>query len=183
MCICCRGNVFTQLLHRGERLLWLHYCGTWLFNIFSQIQNYFTTWRQSPWGSLHNNCIFQPNTCGYSPCVTSSLTRGWVRRLQFLLVLASAVILRSEPRGTHDYILLSQIRDSPNLEGQILVSISSRNYMLSILYDTSLIENTASSSCSIVTCVLVEAGTCLPSRFLAILGDTQAVRWSHKPAF
>jgi hypothetical protein len=39
--------------------------------------------------------------------------RGWVCRLQLLLVLASLVILRSECRGTHDYILLSQIRDSP----------------------------------------------------------------------
>jgi hypothetical protein len=32
--------------------------------------------------------------------------------------LASAVILRSESRGTHDNILLSQIRDFPNSEGQ-----------------------------------------------------------------
>jgi hypothetical protein len=46
-----------------------------------------------------------------------------------LLVLASAVILGSESRGTRDYILLSEIRDSPNLEGQVLVftSISPRN--------------------------------------------------------
>jgi hypothetical protein len=47
--------------------------------------------------------------------------------LQFLLVLASAAILRPESRGTHDHILLSQIRGSPNLEGQVLVSISLRN--------------------------------------------------------
>jgi hypothetical protein len=53
--------------------------------------------------------------------------RGWVCRLQLLLVLASAVILRSESRGTHDYILLSQIRDSPNLEDQVPVYISPRN--------------------------------------------------------
>jgi hypothetical protein len=39
--------------------------------------------------------------------------RGWVCRLQLLLALASAVILRSESRGTHDHILLSQIRNSP----------------------------------------------------------------------
>jgi hypothetical protein len=38
--------------------------------------------------------------------------------------LCSAVILRSESRGTDDHILLSQIRDSPNLEGQIPVFIS-----------------------------------------------------------
>jgi hypothetical protein len=39
--------------------------------------------------------------------------RGWVCRLQLLLVLASAVIFRSESRWTHDHMLLSQIRDSP----------------------------------------------------------------------
>jgi hypothetical protein len=55
------------------------------------------------------------NTCGCGPYVTSSLTRGRVCRLQLLLVLASAIILRSEFRGTHDHILLSQIRVSPYL--------------------------------------------------------------------
>jgi hypothetical protein len=35
-----------------------------------------------------------------------------------MLVLANAVILGSESRGTHDHILLYQIWDSPNLEGQ-----------------------------------------------------------------
>jgi hypothetical protein len=74
-----------------------------------------------------SNFVFQLNTCGYSPYVTSSLTRGWFCRLQLLLVLASAIILRSESRGTHDHILLSQIRDSPNLEGQIPVLISPIN--------------------------------------------------------
>jgi hypothetical protein len=34
-------------------------------------------------------------------------------RLQLLLALASALILGSEFRGTHDHILLYQIRDSP----------------------------------------------------------------------
>jgi hypothetical protein len=38
--------------------------------------------------------------------------------------LASAVILGSEYRRTHDHILLSQIRDSPNLQGQVPVFIS-----------------------------------------------------------
>jgi hypothetical protein len=71
--------------------------------------------------------IFQLNTCGYSPYVTSSLTRGWVCRLQLLLVLVSAVILRSESRRTHDHILQSQIGDSPKLEGQVPVLISPRN--------------------------------------------------------
>jgi hypothetical protein len=73
--------------------------------------------------------IFQLNTCGYSPYVSSSLTRGWVCRLQLLLGLASALIFRSESRGTHDHILLSQILYSQNLQGQVplLLSISPRN--------------------------------------------------------
>jgi hypothetical protein len=50
-------------------------------------------------------------------------------RLQLLLVLASAVILRSDSRGIRGHILLSQIRDSPNLEGQVPVFISARNRM------------------------------------------------------
>jgi hypothetical protein len=61
-----------------------------------------------------SNFIFQLNTCDYSPSVC---------RLQLLLVLASAVILGSESRGIHDHILLSQIQDSPNLEGQVPVFI------------------------------------------------------------
>jgi hypothetical protein len=44
-----------------------------------------------------------------------------------MLVIASGVILRSKSRGTHDHILPSQIRVSPNLEGQISVFISPRN--------------------------------------------------------
>jgi hypothetical protein len=73
------------------------------------------------------NFIFQLNTCSYSPYVTSSLTRGWVCHLQLLLALASAVIHGSESRETHNHILLSQIRDSPNLEDQVPVFISPRN--------------------------------------------------------
>jgi hypothetical protein len=63
----------------------------------------------------------------YSPYLTSPLTRGWLYRLQLLLILVSAIIPRSESRETHDHILLSQIRHSPNLEGQVPVFISSRN--------------------------------------------------------
>jgi hypothetical protein len=47
-------------------------------------------------------------------CGALSLRRGRVCRLQLLLVLASAVILGSESRGTRDHILLSQIRDFPS---------------------------------------------------------------------
>jgi hypothetical protein len=60
-------------------------------------------------------------------CRAPSLTRERVSRLQLLLVLASAVVLGSEFRGTHDHILLSQIRDFPNLEGQVPVFIYPRN--------------------------------------------------------
>jgi hypothetical protein len=56
-----------------------------------------------------------------------SLTRERVSRLQLLPVLASAVILGSESRGTRDHILLSQILDSPTLESQVLVFIFPRN--------------------------------------------------------
>jgi hypothetical protein len=45
----------------------------------------------------------------------------------FQLALARAVILRSESRGTHNHILLSRVRDSPNLEGKVPVFISPRN--------------------------------------------------------
>jgi hypothetical protein len=60
-------------------------------------------------------------------CGALSLTRERVCRLQLLLGLASAVNLGSESRCTLDHILLSQIRDSPNLEGQIPVFMSPRN--------------------------------------------------------
>jgi hypothetical protein len=59
-------------------------------------------------------------------CGAPSLTKERVCRLQLLLVLASAVILGPESRGTSDHILLSQIRDSPNLEVQVSVLISLR---------------------------------------------------------
>jgi hypothetical protein len=81
----------------------------------------------SPLRLTTSNFIFQLNSCDYSPYETSSLTRDWVCRLQLLLVLASAAILRPEFRGTHDHTLLSQIRDSPKLEDQVPVFISPRN--------------------------------------------------------
>jgi hypothetical protein len=87
----------------------------------SQSQGYFTTgglppisssWRQDP--RYSRTAIFsQLNTCGYSPYVTSSLTRGLICRLQLLLILVGVVILGSESCGTHGHILLSQIWDYP----------------------------------------------------------------------
>jgi hypothetical protein len=81
----------------------------------------------SPTRLTTNNFIFQLNTCGYSPYVTFSPTRGWVCLLRLLLVFASAVILMFESRGTHDHPPLSQIRDFPNLEDQVPVFISPWN--------------------------------------------------------
>jgi hypothetical protein len=57
--------------------------------------------------------FFQLITCGHSPYVTSSLTRGRVCRLQLLRALASAFSLRSESQRTHDHTLLSHIWDFP----------------------------------------------------------------------
>jgi hypothetical protein len=112
----------------------------------SQSQSYFTTGRlppirsswQAPWDSrpliLFSNWTFAVIVLMYE---VTSLTRGWVCRLHLLLFLASAVILRFESRRTHDHILLSQIRDSPNLEGQVPVFISPRNRVAQ-LYPQSL---------------------------------------------
>jgi hypothetical protein len=106
--MCCSYSDF------GVRKLELHY-GRWF------TANQFIL-AASP--SRLTTCIFfQLNTCHHSPYVTSSLTRGWVCRLQLLLALTSAVILRSESRGIHDHILLSR---PPNLEGQAPVFISLR---------------------------------------------------------
>jgi hypothetical protein len=60
------------------------------------------------------------------------MTRGRVCSLQLLMALASSLILESESRETRDRILLSQIRDSPNPEGQVLVCISPRNRVAQI---------------------------------------------------
>jgi hypothetical protein len=110
-----------------------------LLSLLSQSQSYLTTgglppvsWsgRQAPWDSRSVILVFQLNTCGYSPYITSSLTRAWVCCLQLLLALASAVFLRSVSRGTHDHSLLSQIRDSPNLEGLSFDSVLYHLYSL-----------------------------------------------------
>jgi hypothetical protein len=77
----------------------------------------------SPLSLTSSNVIFQLNICGYSPYVTSFLTRIWVCRLPLLPVFASAVILRSESCRNSWPIILSQIRDSSNLKGQVPVFI------------------------------------------------------------
>jgi hypothetical protein len=63
----------------------------------------------------------QPNHCRLNPHLTSYLSftvaAGPLQRSHS----------RSESRGTDEHILLSQIRDSPNLEVQVPVFISPRN--------------------------------------------------------
>jgi hypothetical protein len=84
------------------------------------------SWCQAPIWGLRPQFYYCQTVAGYW-CGAISLTRERVCRLQLRLVLASAVIHGSESRGTSDYILLSQIRDSPNLEGQVLVFKSLKN--------------------------------------------------------
>jgi hypothetical protein len=74
---------------------------------------------------VRDNFIFITHlrVCGYGAL---SLTRGRVCYLQLLLILVSAVVLDSESRWIDSHILLSQIRDSPSVEGQVPVFISPR---------------------------------------------------------
>jgi hypothetical protein len=54
-----------------------------------------------------------------------------------MLAFASAVTLGSESRGTCDHILLSQLRDSPDLKGQFPILISPQ-YRVAQLYPQAL---------------------------------------------
>jgi hypothetical protein len=56
----------------------------------------------SPLRLTTSNFIFQVNTCDYSPYVTSSLMRGWVCRLQLLMVRV--------PRSSGPYFAASDSR-------------------------------------------------------------------------
>jgi hypothetical protein len=91
----------------------------WATHIRVRVTLRLAVYRQSlrlgdtPLGLTTGNFIVQLNTCGHSSYVASRLTRGWVCRLQLLLALASAIILGSESRETHEHVLLSQIRDFP----------------------------------------------------------------------
>jgi hypothetical protein len=113
--------------------------------------------------------------------------------LRLLLVLASAVILRFESCRTHDHILLSKIRDSPNLEAQVTVFISPRNRVARLYpqalssffvasYDSqgygggiwphlhmglpfiTVTYVTTANSSSTILCLFVAAETCLATR-------------------
>jgi hypothetical protein len=78
------------------------------------------------WGPTSDFCYFRTFA---DFLLWGSISEERTGRLQILVVLASLVILGSESCGTHDHILLSQILDSPNLEGQVSIFISPRNWV------------------------------------------------------
>jgi hypothetical protein len=114
---------------------------------------------------------------------------GRVSRLQSPLVLAIAVILGFHVRGTRDHISLLQIRDSPNLEGQLssqalgsllIASYDSQGYGWGIwtlhtgpdgpryIAASRTAQKTSSPTISsIVACVSVAADACSSSSYLA----------------
>jgi hypothetical protein len=53
----------------------------------------------SPLRLTTSNFIFQMNTCGYNHYVASSLTRGWVCRLQLLVVSPAQSLSGPSPQG------------------------------------------------------------------------------------
>jgi hypothetical protein len=71
------------------------------------------SWNEALIRDLWPDFYYCQTLAGVCWCGALSLTRGRVCHLQLLLALASSVILGSESHGTRDYILLSQIRDSP----------------------------------------------------------------------
>jgi hypothetical protein len=79
------------------------------------IPPFISSWRQAPWDSRPLIfLIFFNRTFAVIVLMQHPLwPKGWICRLQLLLVLASVVIFRPESRGTHDDLLLSQISDSP----------------------------------------------------------------------
>jgi hypothetical protein len=109
--------------------LWWRYSSTHPHGIKSYVttdgQSASLSWCQAPIRGLRPDFYYCQTVAGL--LMWGVLTRELVCRLQLLLVLASAVILVSESRGTRDHILLSQFRDSTNLEGQVPVSISPMN--------------------------------------------------------
>jgi hypothetical protein len=113
------------------RLLTSRNCNSQLTQSATQVklsQCYVTTdgqsaslsWCQAPSGAQDQIFVTVRQTVAglLMWCALSDERTG---RLQFLSALANAIILGSEFRGTRDHILLSQSRDSPNLEGQVPV--------------------------------------------------------------
>jgi hypothetical protein len=89
------------------------------------------SWCQPPSG-VQDNVFVTVRQLRVCWCGTPSLTSGRVCSLELLLVIASAVIIGSYSLGTHDHTLLSQIRDSTNLEDQDPIFIYPRNRVVQL---------------------------------------------------
>jgi hypothetical protein len=115
------SNVIKQMVHiellgfKGQHMVYVS-----LSHCLTESESYVTTdgqpaslsWNKAPiWGLRPDLLYFwQLRVCWFG---APSLTRGRVCRLQFLLVLASAVIFWSESHRTRGHILLSQIWELP----------------------------------------------------------------------
>jgi hypothetical protein len=109
------GERLESVSELTSKSVWIESESEWLYDWRFSANRFVLA--KIPMRIMTSNYSFQVNTY-----VTSSLTSGWVCLLQLLLALASA-----KSRWTHDHILLSQFRDSPNLDGQVPVLISTRN--------------------------------------------------------
>jgi hypothetical protein len=99
-------------------------------------------------------------------CRALSMTRGRVCRLQFLLAFASTIIFGSESLGIHDNILLSQIRDFPLRRLLRLAEIRWRYsnpppHGIKLSGDRR--QNTPLNISTMVFCIFVATGMCLPN--------------------
>jgi hypothetical protein len=87
-----RGGIFYDVTSS-----WTIYCQSY-FNT-DGLPPISSSWRQAPWGPRPEFLFSNWTLGGYSPYVTSSLTRGWVCRLQFMLVSPAQSFSGSRPTG------------------------------------------------------------------------------------
>jgi hypothetical protein len=145
-----------------------------------------SSWRQAPWDSRPAYFI-QLNTCR-SPYVTSSLTRGWVCRLQLLPALVSRIILGSESHSW-PYFTLSDSRLSqpggpdpriyfPQWQGGPVIPPGTE-FPFRLFLRLAGLPGRSSHTASVRTykerllqqlfyCCVTSPHTCLPSRFLYV---------------
>jgi hypothetical protein len=98
------SSVFWDITQRSPLKINRSFGGTFYFTT-GGLPPISSSWRLAPWDS--RPAFFQLNTCFHSPYVTSALKRGWVCSLKFLLVLARAIVLRSDYSRICDHIILS----------------------------------------------------------------------------